>query len=142
MARPGSIDMAKMAEIQAQHAELKGLAKSIIGDQQKEIAEMKAWRDEWYAAKTQAMNMEMPGMMNSMMGMDMKKMNAASGNAFDIMFIDMMTPHHAGAVTMAKDALTKAEHPQIRILAQQIIVAQQKEIEQMSKWRAAWAGAK
>ncbi len=137
-----AIDMAKMTEMQAQHAELKALAKSIVSDQQKEIAEMKAWRDEWYAAKPQAMNMEMPGMMDAMKGMDMGKLKSASGKAFDLMFIDMMTAHHAGAVTMAKEALKKAEHQEIKKLAQQIIVAQQKEIEQMSKWRTAWVGAK
>ena len=134
--------MAKMTEMQAQHAELKALAKSIVSDQQKEIAEMKAWRDEWYAAKPQAMNMEMPGMMDAMKGMDMGKLKSATGKAFDLMFTDMMTAHHAGAVTMAKEALTKAEHQEIKKLAQQIIVAQQKEIEQMSKWRAAWVGAR
>lgn len=142
MHHQSAVDMAKMAEMKAEHAELKALAKSIVSDQQKEIGEMKAWRDGWYPGKPQAMNMEMPGMMDAMKGMDMGKMNSATGNAFDLMFIDKMTAHHAGAVTMAKEALTKAEHPEIKTLAQQIIAAQQKEIEQMSKWRAAWASAK
>ncbi len=142
MHHQSAIDMAKMAEMQGQHAELKALAKSIINAQQKEIAGMKAWRDEWYPGKPQAMNMEMPGMMDAMKGMDMGKMKTATGNAFDLMFIDKMTAHHAGAITMAQEALTKAEHPEIKKLAQQIIAAQQKEIEQMSKWRAAWANAK
>jgi uncharacterized protein (DUF305 family) len=39
---------------------------------------------------------------------------------------------------MAKEALGRAEHPEIKRLAGQIIVAQQKEIEQMNKWKAAW----
>ena len=142
MHHQSAIDMAQMAQMQAQQPELKTLAKSIISDQQKEIAEMKAWRNNWYSSKPPAMNMEMPGMMDAMKGMDMGKMKSATGNAFDLMFIDMMTAHHAGAVTMAKEALTKAEHQEIKKLAQQIIVAQQKEIEEMSKWRAAWVGAK
>lgn len=136
----GAIDMARPAEAKAQHPELKQLAHHIVDDQQKEIGQMKSWREKWYPGKPEAMNMEMSGMMDGMKGMDMGKLNAASGNAFDLMFIDMMTPHHQGAVTMAREALTRSEHPEIKKLAQQIIDAQDKEIAQMNKWKAAWAG--
>ena len=138
----GAIDMAKMAEMNAQHAEVKTLARSIVADQQKEISQMKSWRDQWYAGKPPAMNMEMPGMMEAMKGMDMDKMKSMSGNAFDLMFIENMSAHHAGAITMAKEALTKAEHPEIKKLAQQIIAAQQREIDQMTAWKTAWSRAK
>jgi uncharacterized protein (DUF305 family) len=50
----------------------------------------------------------------------------------------MMIAHHEGAVVMSKDALTKAEHPEIKQLAERIIKAQAPEIEQMKKWKAAW----
>ncbi len=136
-----AIDMARPAQTKAQHEELKHMARDIVRDQEREIAQMRGWREQWYAGKPHAMNMEMPGMMDSMKGMDMKGMNAATGNAFDLMFIDMMTAHHQGAVTMAREALTRAEHPEIKRLAQQIIDAQAKEIAQMSKWKAAWGGS-
>ena len=136
-----AIEMAKPAETKSQHPELKTLARNIVDDQQKEIAQMKSWRDQWYAGKPKAMNMAMSGMMDSMKGMDMGKLNAASGNDFDLMFISMMTPHHEGAVTMAKEALMKAEHPEIRKLAQQIIDSQSREIAEMNKWKAAWSGS-
>jgi len=138
----GAVDMAKPAETKAQHSELKQFARKIVDDQEREIAQMKSWRAQWYAGKAEAMNMEMNGMMDSMKGMDMNKLNAASGNAFDMMFIDMMTPHHLGAVKMAREALTRAEHPEIKSLSQQIIDAQEKEIAQMNKWKAVWSGAK
>lgn len=137
-----AIEMAKPAETKAQHPELKTLAHSIVDDQQKEIAQMKSWRDQWYAGKPMAKNMEMSGMMDSMKGMDMGKLNAATGNDFDLMFINMMTPHHKGAVTMAKEALMKAEHPQIKKLAQQIIDSQSREVAQMNQWKMAWGGGK
>ncbi len=133
-----AIDMAKMAQMKAQHAELKQLANKIIEDQQKEIAQMKSWRDQWFAGKPQAMNMEMPGMMNSM-NMDMSKMNNAIGNEFDMMFIDMMSMHHQGAVTMARQTIIKAEHPEIKKLAQAIITSQEAEIKQMQAWKTQWA---
>ena len=134
-----ALDMSRPAVGKAQHAELKEFARKIISDQEREIAELKRYREQWYAGKPQAMNMEMPGMMDSMKGMDMNKMNAATGNAYDLMFIDMMTQHHAGAVTMARDALTRAEHPEIKRIAQQIITAQEREIVQMNGWKQLWS---
>ncbi len=95
-----------------------------------------------FAGKPPAMNMEISGMMDSMkmmMGDGMKKMEAATGKEFDVQFLDMMTPHHAGAVVMAKEALTKAEHPEIKTLANQIIKAQEAEIKMMADWKAKWS---
>ncbi len=134
----GAVDMARPAETKAQHVELKEMARNIIRDQEREIAQMKQWREGWYAGKPEAMNMDMPGMMDSMKGMDMNKLNAASGNEFDLMFLDMMTPHHQGALVMAREALTKAEHPEIKRLAQQIITSQEAEIAQMKGWKQVW----
>jgi uncharacterized protein (DUF305 family) len=57
---------------------------------------------------------------------------------FDLMFIDMMTPHHASAVAMAQVAQARAAHPELRTLAEQIIESQRAEIEQMGAWRDAW----
>jgi len=138
----GAIDMAETAVKKTQNQELKAFAQKIIADQTREIAQMKDWREKWYAGKPMAMNMEMPGMgdsMKMMMGDGMKKFEAATGKEFDLMFLDMMTPHHAGATTMAKEALTKAEHPEIKTLANQIIKAQEAEIKQMADWKANWS---
>jgi len=62
----GAIDMAQTAESKAQKTELKSFARKIVKDQQREIAQMRQWRDKWYSRRPQAMNMEMPGMMDSM----------------------------------------------------------------------------
>ncbi len=138
----GAIDMAKMALTKSNNGELKKFAQKIIDDQNKEIAQMKDWREKWYAGKPMAMNMEMPGMnegMKMMMGEGMKKFESATGKEFDLMFLDMMTPHHAGATMMAKEALAKAEHPEIKTLSQNIIREQEKEIKQMADWKAKWS---
>ncbi|HXG85750.1 MAG TPA: DUF305 domain-containing protein [Pyrinomonadaceae bacterium] len=137
----GAIDMAEMAVKKTQNQELKAFAQKIISDQKKEISQMKDWREKWYAGKPMAMNMEMPGMndsMKMMTGDGMKKFEAATGKEFDLMFLDMMTPHHAGATAMAKEALPKAEHPEIKTLANQIIKEQEAEIKQMADWKAKW----
>lgn len=133
-----AVSMAKLVDGRTQNADLKKFAAQIIADQEKEIGQMKSWRDNWYAGKPSAMNMEMPGMADSMK-MDMPKLTNANDKEFDLAFIEMMTTHHAGAVTMAKEALAKAEHAEIKNLSNQIIEAQEAEIKMMTDWKAKWS---
>jgi len=134
----GAVEMAKMVDGKTQNPDIKKFASQIIADQEKEIAQMKDWREKWFAGKPAAMNMEMPGMMDSMK-MDMAKLSNAKDKVFDLAFIDMMTPHHAGAVLMAKEALQKSEKAEIKTLAGQIIKAQEAEIKMMSEWKTRWS---
>jgi uncharacterized protein (DUF305 family) len=55
-------------------------------------------------------------------------------------FIEQMVPHHEDAVAMAELALTRAQRPEIKQLAEDIIVTQTQEIEQMREWYRAWYG--
>jgi len=64
-----------------------------------------------------------------------------SAKPFDRAFIDMMIPHHQGAVRMAHAELAKAKNPQLRTLAQRTVKAQDREIREMNQWRAQWYGA-
>jgi uncharacterized protein (DUF305 family) len=65
-----------------------------------------------------------------------------TGAAFDRMFVGMMIPYHEGAVTMARDALAKSQRPEVKKLVQEIIDAQQREIEMMKRWTEEWKAAK
>jgi uncharacterized protein (DUF305 family) len=71
-------------------------------------------------------SMEHGSSMNHSMSMDL---GPADAN-YDLRFIDGMTPHHQGAVEMAKEALSKSRHPEIKKLAQDIIAAQNREIKE------------
>jgi uncharacterized protein (DUF305 family) len=80
------------------------------------------------------------GGMAGMEGMDHGSMGSAAmaqqmvmedGRYSDRAFIDAMVPHHQGAVEMAEVALDNAEHQQIRDLAQDIVTAQEAEIEEL-----------
>ena len=133
-----AIDMANLAAANTNNAELKKFAVQIFDDQTREINRMKDWREKWYAGAPSALNMEMPGMRESMR-MEMTALNAARDKDFDLEFIRLMIPHHEGAVTMARDALTKAERPEIRTLANQIIKAQEAEIKMLRDWQKNWA---
>jgi uncharacterized protein (DUF305 family) len=54
-----------------------------------------------------------------------------NGDYSDERFIDAMVPHHQGAIEMAQVALENAEHPEILALAEEIVLAQETEIEQL-----------
>ncbi len=42
-----AVDVAKLAEKQAGHEEIRSMAKDIVDSQQKEIEQMKQWRTDW-----------------------------------------------------------------------------------------------
>lgn len=46
-------------------------------------------------------------------------------------FLGQMVPHHSSAIAMAEIAVKRAEHPEVRRLAQRIISSQEREIERM-----------
>lgn len=59
----------------------------------------------------------------------------------DAMFIEEMIPHHEDAIAMAELALTRAEHPEIKGLAEDVIETQSAEIDQMREWYREWYDA-
>ncbi len=77
----------------------------------------------------------MPGMHHAMPGMmssgEMAKMMAASGPAFDRLFLTMMIRHHEGAVQMAKTERLHGEYGPARAMARSIIASQTAQIAQM-----------
>lgn len=91
---------------------------------------------------------EMAGMDHSTMMSDTRalstpmamdhSMHATPDQPFDAQFIDGMIEHHQGAIVMAEEALTVAEHEELRTLAEAIVAAQGPEIEQMTAWRDSW----
>lgn len=56
-------------------------------------------------------------------------------------FIVQMIPHHEGAIAMATLALVRSKRPEMISLANGIIEAQQREIDDMTGWYASWYGS-
>ena len=72
--------------------------------------------------------------MQGMNQMHQDMMAAAQYKDPDVAFAAGMLPHHIGAVKMAEVELKYGKDPEMRKLAENIINAQQAEIEQMQKW--------
>ena len=141
----GAVEMAKEAQKKSKRPEIKNLANNIIKSQNQEITRMKQWRQAWYpnaGNKPMAYHSKMGHTMEmsseQMKAMMMNQDLGAADAKFDLRFINAMIPHHEGAVTMAQDALKKSKRPEIKKLAQEIIKAQDTEINQMQQWRKAW----
>jgi uncharacterized protein (DUF305 family) len=149
----GAVEMARVAQQRAEHPEIAQMAEAIITAQENEIDQMKAWRLAWFGSDETPPMERMP-MVPGMGGghtahggsgtMDMAADVEALRNApepFDEAFIEAMIPHHQSAVDAAKAAESRAERAEIKGLAQAIIADQQREIEQMQQWLAAWYGS-
>ena len=80
-------------------------------------------------------NMDMKNMSNEMpqsMTTMMASMNAMKMTGdFDLDFANMMIPHHQSAIDMAQAYLPKGKDDKIKTIAQNIIAAQKKEIEEL-----------
>lgn len=81
-------------------------------------------------------NMSMRSMMKTMTS----GLEGKTGEDFDSAFLEEMIPHHQGAVEMARMVLSTSKRPELIKMANDIISAQQKEIEQMRSWQRAWFG--
>lgn len=148
-----AVQMAQMAQMQGIHPQIKTLASSITATQNREISEMsgvagqigaqvddQAASGHMHMGAMMSTNAQTLGISMDKMGMSMNMTKLASARPFDREFIDMMSPHHQGAITMAKAELAKGTDPKLKALAQSIISDQTREIGQMSSWRIKWYG--
>jgi uncharacterized protein (DUF305 family) len=131
----GAVLMSEEALRKAVHPELRELAQKLINAQRKEIDYMTRLRSQWYGDSTTLMT-ETPHHMTEAM---MEHLGPAD-SMYDARFIDMMIPHHQGAVMMADDALAKSTKPELKAMAEKIIADQKREITQLETWRERWYG--
>lgn len=136
----GAVDMAKAAQTNAKHSELKTMADNIVTAQEKEIADMLAWQKAWGYPSTSAEDMQdhsAMGMMDSMSGM-MTELEGKNGDDFDKAFLEQMILHHQGAIDMAAPGEDNATRQEVKDLSSAIVNDQMKEIAQMRTWQNEW----
>jgi uncharacterized protein (DUF305 family) len=131
----GAMEMARIAQDRATHPQIRALAEDVIGSQETEIARMKAIGKQLPEPPEGGM-----GISHADMGMGMDTRLLEYVRPFDRVFIDMMLPHHEGALVMAKKVIEDGEQPELRRMARAMIAAQAREIAKMKRWRKAWYG--
>ena len=133
-----AVEMARLALTRAQTPYVQTLAQSIISSQTAEIARMRSMAARLSAAGMKPVSL---GLTKAQMGMDHDMSHLVGADPFDVAFVDMMIPHHQGAITMSQVVFSKGVSRDVRRLAEQITNAQQQEIRQMRDFRASVTGS-
>lgn len=154
----GAIEMSEVALTQASTQPVKDLAARIKAAQGPEIEQMRGWLAGWDTAMPMAgptadtghgMDHGSPatsgsasattvddlgmGDAMSMSEADMAALRAATGVAFDRLFLQQMIVHHQGAIAMADVEIAQGRHPQALALADAIKSGQAAEIAEMQQ---------
>jgi uncharacterized protein (DUF305 family) len=124
----GAIEMAQLAVERGERDEIQQLAQDIIAAQEAEIETMERLRAE--LPEPDEADRRSPGEM----GMEMDAAMLEDAKPFDKAFIEMMVPHHEGAIDMAEELRAEGEHPELQAMAADIISSQRAEIDQMREW--------
>jgi uncharacterized protein (DUF305 family) len=132
-----AVDMARIAETKGDHAATQKLAASIVSTQNAEIRRMRLAVDRFKATGVQE---ESLGLQDHAIGMGDDASKLKTARPFDREFIDLMIPHHQGAIRMAHIELDKGTDLEMRRLAKAVVRAQTREIDAMNLWRVGWYG--
>lgn len=133
-----AVQMAKIAKQRGTSAFVMDLADDITRTQNAEITTMRAIAAKLDDAGVKAKEL---GIAEHQMGMDNDLEKLREADPFDREFIDMMVPHHQGAIRMARVEIAKGSNAQAKKLAEQIIEAQTREIDAMNMHRTEEFGA-
>ena len=131
-----AIEMARLAEGQAEDPRVLDLADRVQEAQQPEIETLSGWLEEW-DADSGHMDDGMGGMDHGAGGMmseqDMHSLMNATGADFDRLFLEQMIVHHEGAVEMAEAEISGGQNAQAIELAESIRDGQTAEIAEMEQ---------
>src|SRR3712207_1482209 len=130
-----AVEMANLALERSSDDAVRGLAFDISSTQQNQAGRMQGWLSLWGHSITGGEPMAwmgshghdvsadglMPGMATDD---DLGRLRSATGQDFDVLFLQLMTRHHQGGVEMAEYAQTNAGEWAVRRLASSIIESQ------------------
>jgi uncharacterized protein (DUF305 family) len=130
-----AIEMAALALERAETREIRALADAILDAQQTEVAQMGEIHERLIGKP-----IDPDEGAHAVLGLSAEEAGMDHGDAaatleradpFDRAFIDHMIPHHEGAVRMARAVFPKTDDRELRDLAESIVSAQKREIEEM-----------
>jgi uncharacterized protein (DUF305 family) len=132
-----AVEMAELAQQYAERPEIQQLSEGIIASQNTEIRQMQGLDQRLADA---GIGRRRLGLDAHAMGMHMDPSALRAAQPFDLAFLELMIPHHEGAIRMAQVQLERGRNRAVKRLARAIVRAQTKEIDLMHTWRIQWFG--
>jgi uncharacterized protein (DUF305 family) len=122
------VQMAKVVLSRGSSAFVTRLAKDIVRTQTAEIATLRGADRRLAAAGVTVGSLGVP---EHMTGMDGDPASLKTAEQVDRAFLQMMIPHHEGAIDMSNAVLERGEDARLKTLARKIVTVQQREIAEM-----------
>jgi uncharacterized protein (DUF305 family) len=143
-----AVQMAALIYDRTDDEAIRSLAFDILTTQQGQIGIMSGWLDAWGMPWTSAgprmtwMGMSIDGLMPGMATAEqIASLREASGAEADVIFLQLMIPHHHAGVEMAQFTLDNARQEPVQLLAGGIVEAQALEIAYMEELLAGKGGS-
>lgn len=152
----GSAALAEIAVSRARHDELQGAARSLVDRLRDEASALRSLRGQWYPGAPPVPLLQTVSLLdealagvgaNADSGMGISSPLDPTGDArvlceavepFDQQFLDVMTQRFHGDIGLAELALARAEHPELRTIAEEIGAHRQAALLQFATWLAEW----
>ena len=132
-----AVEMAELARRHGGRTQIRQLAEAIIATQTAEIRQMQSLDRHLAGAGVAKRSLKLSA---HEMGMHMDPAVLREARPFDRAFLDLMIPHHEGAIRMAQIQLARGKNRTMKRLAGAIVDAQATEINRMHQWRIQWFG--
>jgi uncharacterized protein (DUF305 family) len=130
-----AVDAADLALSRAEHRALEGLAGDMVQIQSVELSTLRIVRDVVQEAGVEEGDL---GLSAAEMGTGHDPAELRTAENFDCAFLEVMMPHHEGAIRMARAELGSGIHAELRRMSESIIDAQGFELGQMRRYQRRW----
>jgi uncharacterized protein (DUF305 family) len=152
----GSATLAEVAVSRAEHDELKQAARSLADTLTSEASALRSLRGQWYPGAPAVPLIQTVSLLDEALagvgasadsGMGVSSpLDAATDvrvlceavEPFDQQFLEVMTRRFYGDIGLAELALARAEHPELRTIAEEIGAHRQAALLQFAGWSAEW----
>ncbi len=120
----GAMLVAEQAK-KSERAEVKNLAEAILKDEPKAIAELYAWKKDWYQDERKVADPIVPKL-------------GSYDKTFDLRFLNAVIAHHENGVAMTQDVRLKSNRSEVLDNADAVEAFLKGGITMLGEWRSAW----
>lgn len=121
----GAMLLAEQLENSTSRPEMKALAKDILASEPSAIAELYAWKKDWYGDTKTVRDPNVPNL-------------GPAGEKFDLRFLNAMIAHHEVGVDMTEETRTKSSRAEVLDNADAVEAFLTGGIEALSGLRSGW----